>query len=192
MFALFIFHYLSNLPLRDPLLYGVQARFWMQPNLVMFLFAGSGFSLFFHKLSFKLPVLSACALPIAMIMVFVQIQKNLEHSDQSSNRFMEDYGRSLLETLPPKSLLLTNYDNQWTSVRYLQRCLGVRLDVTCINLSMMTYGWWAGYREAYEEHTPVRIPRGRGRLVHSRSPVGSHRSSMFFKNVFASSLSHSL
>lgn len=37
-----IFHWLSNLPLDDPLLFGVHARFWMQPNIIVFVFCGAG------------------------------------------------------------------------------------------------------------------------------------------------------
>lgn len=37
-----VFHWLSNLPLDDPLLFGVHARFWMQPNIIVFVFCGSG------------------------------------------------------------------------------------------------------------------------------------------------------
>lgn len=37
-----VFHWLSNLPLDDPLLLGVHARFWMQPNIVIFVFCGAG------------------------------------------------------------------------------------------------------------------------------------------------------
>ncbi|CAN0331157.1 unnamed protein product, partial [Hapterophycus canaliculatus] len=35
---LVVFHWLSNMPLDDPLLFGVHARFWMQPNMVVFVF----------------------------------------------------------------------------------------------------------------------------------------------------------
>ena len=37
-----VFHWLSNMPLDDPLLFGVHARFWMQPNIVVFVFCGVG------------------------------------------------------------------------------------------------------------------------------------------------------
>jgi hypothetical protein len=37
-----VFHSLSNMPLSDPLLAGVHARFWMQPNILAFLIAAVG------------------------------------------------------------------------------------------------------------------------------------------------------
>ena len=39
---LVVFHWLSNMPLDDPLLFGVHARFWMQPNILVFVFCGVG------------------------------------------------------------------------------------------------------------------------------------------------------
>lgn len=39
---LVVFNWLSNMPLDDPLLYGVHARFWMQPNILVFIFCGVG------------------------------------------------------------------------------------------------------------------------------------------------------
>lgn len=39
---LIVFHWLSNMPLDDPLLFGIHARFWMQPNIVVFIFCGVG------------------------------------------------------------------------------------------------------------------------------------------------------
>ena len=39
-----VFHYLANLPVDEGLLYGVQARFWQQPNVIAFLWVGIGLS----------------------------------------------------------------------------------------------------------------------------------------------------
>lgn len=38
-----VFHWLSNMPLDDSLLFGIHARFWMQPNILVFVFSGTGF-----------------------------------------------------------------------------------------------------------------------------------------------------
>jgi hypothetical protein len=43
MFYFAIFHSLANLPLGDKLLFGVHQRFWMQPNILLFAWAGVGF-----------------------------------------------------------------------------------------------------------------------------------------------------
>lgn len=43
VFYLAVFHSLANLPLSDKLLYGVHQRFWMQPNVIVFILVGFGF-----------------------------------------------------------------------------------------------------------------------------------------------------
>eukprot|EP01041_Mallomonas_annulata_P009255 gene9255-19212_t len=45
VFYFSIFHSLANLPLGDKLLFGVHQRFWMQPNVLLFVWAGMGFDL---------------------------------------------------------------------------------------------------------------------------------------------------
>ena len=37
-----VFHFLANMPLDDPLLYGVHARFWQQPHVLACVFLGLG------------------------------------------------------------------------------------------------------------------------------------------------------
>ena len=41
-FYMLVFHSLSNLPLTEGLIYGVHARFWQQPNVIMFMFLSCG------------------------------------------------------------------------------------------------------------------------------------------------------
>ena len=69
--------------------------------------------------------------------------------DQSSATYIQEYATSLISPLPKGALLFINYDLQWTALRYLQRCEGLRLDVTVINLSMMTYKWFASKHNHY-------------------------------------------
>ena len=66
----------------------------------------------------------------------------MKSNDQSDNIYFRNYAMSILKTLPTNSVLFTNYDQQWTSVRYLQECEAVRKDVTTINVSMMSSDWW--------------------------------------------------
>jgi hypothetical protein len=74
-----VFHTLSNMPLHDALLFGVHARFWMQPNALMFLLAGITLRLAHQacctstalrrcKLQWLLPVLTI-ALALAQVSV---------------------------------------------------------------------------------------------------------------------------
>ena len=74
-------------------------------------------------------------------------------SDQSRAYFFQNYARAILEPLPVNAILLINYDMQWTAVRYMQQCEGLRSDVTAINLSMMTYQWWRYKHHFYPQLT---------------------------------------
>jgi hypothetical protein len=170
-----VFHSLSNLPLRDRLLYGVHQRFWMQPNILMFLFLGVGVNSIFDTLTgwverlfstrvgkaspttvpnskggkSSIFVTSAAAagasggasdtsppptapLPaagklvrllsvvVAVGAVLLQVRTWYPMMDMSKNTHFRDYARAVLSPLPQNAVLLINYDQQWTSVRYLQ------------------------------------------------------------------------
>lgn len=79
---------------------------------------------------------------VALSAVYLQYQKWLFLSDQSEAYYFRNYATALVSHLPPNSILLINYDMQWTSVRYMQKCEGLRPDIVLINLSMMTYSWF--------------------------------------------------
>jgi hypothetical protein len=86
---------------------------------------------------------------VALSAVYLQYQKWLFLSDQSDAYYFRNYATALVSHLPPRSILLINYDMQWTSVRYMQKCEGLRPDVVVINLSMMTYSWFQHKRHLY-------------------------------------------
>ena len=155
-----IFHSLSNLPLSNPLLFGVHQRFWMHPNVLCFVLIGVGLDTAARSLVARSRTLSSriSARVLQVMMVFIPLMTfcgNLEASDQSQNNVFRGYASSILESLPQKSLLLINYDMTFTSVRYMQECEGFRDDVETINLSMMTYPW---YSEKQHLHEGVNFP----------------------------------
>lgn len=150
IFYMLVFSTLANLPLSNKLLYGIHQRFWMHPNIFMFLFAGVGLSdLVAHS---EVCQRRAAKFVLTVIMVFAvsgAYHKSLPASDQSKNTYFRSYARGILDPLPKNSLLFINYDQQWTSVRYMQECEGFRKDVTSINLSMMSYPWWQTKHSLY-------------------------------------------
>jgi len=161
LFYFCVFHSLSNLPLRDPLLYGVHQRFWMQPNILAFALAGLGFAATVRLASVALTsggsvgrgverALSAASVALALYCTYAQYARWLPLLDMSGDGgFFRDYAAAVLSPLPPGALLFVNYDQQWTSVRYLQVCEKVRPDVTAIQLSMATYQWFQTKRHLY-------------------------------------------
>ncbi|KAF1332925.1 Membrane protein, partial [Globisporangium splendens] len=158
-FYMIVFHSLANLPLSEGLTYGVHMRFWQQPNLIVFLWFGIGL----HEiLDIATKVLvTRCGSGesgggrIAQIFVIVllhalclslvglQVAMWYELCDQSQAFYIRDYARALLDPLPKDAVLIVNFDLQWTSLRYLQRCEHRRTDVTILNLSMMMFAWFA-------------------------------------------------
>ena len=146
VFYLVVFHSLANLPLSEALLYGVHMRFWQQPNVLFFVWVGVGFDACFAwvgKLKCARHWGTSVASAVAVALVAVQISSFYDVSDQHDNWHMHNYAKAVLAPLPPNSLLFTNYDQQWTSLRYLQRCEHYRRDVHVVQLSMMSFMWFA-------------------------------------------------
>jgi len=167
VFYFAVFHTLSNMPLADPLLFAVHQRFWMQPNLLAFVLAAEGLGflsmLIFDTISRRVTginlqlssFLSIAVSCLALYTCFIQYDRNYARSDLSSVVVMEEYARALLSPLPRNSILITSYDMQWTSVRYLQSCEGYRRDVQVFNGPTMSYPWFSKYRQLYNN---VRFP----------------------------------
>lgn len=145
LFYIIVFHSLSNMPLDDKLLYGVHQRFWMQLNIISFLFAGIGLDILlrmFQKANW-------IKYSVVTILVLYQLHCNFLLSNQRNAMYFSNYSKAILHPLPENSILIINYDMQWTSIRYQQVCMDIRKDVKVINLSMMTYQWFSHQLKQY-------------------------------------------
>jgi len=158
LFYEFGFHSLSNLPLDNPLLFGIHARFWMQPNIILFVWMGVGLVWSSQRLASCTctSLSSSISIFLSILLVSCQLWRWSYMMDQRSNQYLEQYARGILESLPPKSLFFTNYDQQWTASRYLHVCEHVRSDIPFINLSMMTFWWFYRQRELFPE---IKFPK---------------------------------
>lgn len=147
---------------RVELYYSMMARFWMQANLLVFMWVGVGMDwlscvvargqwragrLQDARSSFN--PMSSLTLVVCMVLALWQFQQHYAMSDQHANTYFEKYARSLLAPLPPDSLLLLNHEVQWNSLRYMQSCKNYRMDVTVLNLSLMSLPWWPSSRGRY-------------------------------------------
>ncbi len=168
---LVVFHVLSNMPLDQQLLFGIQARFWMQPNLLAFCFAAVALLSVSERAAASAPVAGPAARTRWLVRCLCvagagaalgahQVVRNGALLDMSGNRYFEMYARALLASLPPGSVLIVGWDQQWTSLRYLQQCLGARPDVTVLNGPMLSYRWMSSYVELYhaDPNKCVRFP----------------------------------
>eukprot|EP00937_MAST-01D_sp_MAST-1D-sp2_P005264 g5264.t1 len=155
-FYLLVFHSLANLPLKEGLLFGVHMRFWMQPNAIFFVWVGVGFDFVASSLLTSRqarPWRPAVAAAVAAAVVAARLHASFAHADQSDNFHLRNYARAILAPMPPNALLLTNYDQQWTSIRYLQRCEHYRRDVHVLQLSMASFKWFGKRQRLYDALT---------------------------------------
>lgn len=158
-----VFHSLSNMPLTDKLLYGVHQRFWMQPNITVFASLGIGAAALCDGVAWllqcggrdiagksaRVAAIFCAAAGAGAWLVHAQFVRNVARMDHSGNDVVAQYGRALLEPLPHGAILITGYDHQWTSTRYLQTCEGLRPDVAILNAQVMSFQWFKAQRSLY-------------------------------------------
>ncbi len=147
------FHTLANLPVADPLLHAVTARFWQQADVVVFLFCGIGLAVVVERGPRARRVLVALS---ALVLVAVQLVGGWSTHDRHRDDTVARYGRALLEPLLPNTLLLTRGDLPTNATRYLQACEGVRPDVVVLDQELMTKPWYVA--RAAREHPSLRFP----------------------------------
>ena len=143
---------LSNIPLSAPMPYGVHARFWMQPNIIFYVFVSLGMSSIVQSVLEKLfpqktieskgtnemkrnPFFSLCDIiiqtSIVTILMVILLQNRFDAMDKSGDGWvMHEYGNYILQstTAHSDSLLLSHTDLNWNSIRYLQVCESVKTD----------------------------------------------------------------
>lgn len=88
---------------------------------------------------------------LVLLAIYRQYHTWLPVSDQHKATYFRQYAHSVLAPLPLNAVLFINYDQQWSSVRYIQQCLHIRPDITTINLSMMSYPWFT-YKQSLFPH----------------------------------------
>ena len=108
LFYIFFFFYLCNLPIKKALFLGVFERFFMQPNLLIFIWSGVGFSYLLRIINriIQSPIPSTVVISVVVAILFIQIQAHYYSIDQSDNYYVRDYGLAILQNLPENALLL--------------------------------------------------------------------------------------
>ena len=133
-----VFNALSNLSLDTPLLVEIQSRFWQMPNLIVCLFVAVGFGATVSALP-RLP--RAVPLVAVLLAVFAQAAANYRTMDESRNRWVDVYGRSILAAAPPRALILSRGDLATNALRYLRYGERVRPDVDIIDQEELSRSW---------------------------------------------------
>lgn len=154
------FHFLANMDLSNHLLYDVQSRFWLVPNLILVLFVAVGLKALARRWS-QWPVWAS---PLVVIVVLAaQIGLHYRHEDQSRNTIFYDLGKSLLDGMPAGGMSLNRGDVYVNAIRYLQSVENYRTDVISIPLDLLWWPWMKGVVEA--NYPQVRFP---GRIYRYR------------------------
>jgi hypothetical protein len=142
-----VFHSLSNMPLKNPLLYGVHARFWMQPSIVVAVLVAIGVVQLSRRLGAER--LSGLSLLGVLTAVVASTVLRFHRMDHSQDTIMYDYGKQLLAGMPLNATVVTAFDFQWTAARYVHVCEGFRPDLSLLNGPMMSFDWFRDHRELY-------------------------------------------
>lgn len=90
----------------------------------------------FKKGAILLSFLLSCALPLWVM------AQNFDDHDRSGRRSAGDFATNLLESLEPDAILFTNGDNFTFPLWWAQEVIGVRRDVTVINMAYLATPWY--------------------------------------------------
>jgi hypothetical protein len=88
-----------------------------------------------------------------------QVVKNFNRVDGSDDYFTYDFGKNLLDTLPPDAIVFTNGDNDTWPPWYLQIAEGYRPDVTVINLPLLNTSWFVSQVMARDPKIPLALSK---------------------------------
>ncbi|XP_020343591.2 transmembrane protein 260 [Oncorhynchus kisutch] len=158
LYSLF-FAWRANLDISRPLLLGVVERFWLQSDAVVCVLAGLGLSWTHTGLERRLGhggLWRAGGWLFTVGVLAHMVHSNHRECDQSINSVVERFGRELLASVPPDSIILTRGDLPGNSLRYLHYCQGVRPDVHLVDQEMMTYSWYVA--KLGQHHPGVHFP----------------------------------
>ncbi|OWZ08860.1 putative membrane protein [Phytophthora megakarya] len=148
---LLVFHSLANLPLDSPMPRAVSSRFNMQPNTILAIWLGLGFTVATRGIA---PLVSTnlvkfARYSICLLLVAVQYQRNRDTGNDFAGDLIRRHGEAIFDVLPRNAVLLSYTDINWNSVRYLQVCEGTRPDVTHLSLQLLPFPWFPRQHELY-------------------------------------------
>ncbi len=128
-----VLHSLAAFPLDQALLHGVVARFWQAPNLLVCVWIGWGLA------TLRLPATALAG--VAIVLAGGQAVLHARASNHRHDVIVRDYGAAILESVPPRALVLMRGDVITNATRYLQDVEHMRPDVRLIDQEMLTFRW---------------------------------------------------
>ena len=125
LFYFIVFHSLANLPLSEKILFGVHKRFWMQPNILLFIIASIGYHYITEKVILNFlgnyiknqTIVVAIMIAVTIVPVLLQHHSSSQVMDYSSNFHFKGLAEAILDNVPNHSqaVLLVDYDQFWSS-----------------------------------------------------------------------------
>ena len=126
IFYFAVFHSLSNIRLSNKLLYGVHQRFWMQPNVLIFVFGGVGYDLLLTSLCIIIGHIIEFAMRNNMHENIVVDSMFLVETDQSVSKKIQNKNKTKKNKQP--NIITTANENTNTAGKYkkiVKRCLPI-------------------------------------------------------------------
>lgn len=134
-----VFASLANLRLDDALHRTMQDRFWQQAVVLAAVLAGLGLAAAAERAGTAARVAApAVAVGASLVLAWA----HWDAGDHRGRTFLREYGRAILDALPPGAILLVTSDEAVGAVRYLQQVEGVRRDVRALPTGQVTRPWF--------------------------------------------------
>lgn len=147
-----VFHYLNNLD-HKPILLGVQMRFWMQPNILLFILSGFGLHLFSRNAKLN----RIFKISFVFSLLVSQISWNYDDSNRSQEDLFSKFASMHLKSMPNSSIILVNGDTNHYSFSYSHFCENVRADdIDLISVDHMSFTW---FHHQFSNHPNVKFPK---------------------------------
>jgi hypothetical protein len=150
---LVVFCSLSNLLIDVALHNAVQARFWQQPLMIVYMWLAYGLVAVQNLWVAQARANATAENPanvgaigkmvwtFALLMALIPLGMNYRAENKSKDYFFVEFSKAILDSLPPHALLLTNGDFIINPLRYLQFSEGYRPDVTVVDENLLAYPW---------------------------------------------------
>ena len=107
-----------------------------------------------HRHTSAIPLILAPALLMALALLGAAL--NYPRQDRSEDRLAERFALNVFNTLPPNSILLTDYWDFYAPTYYLQDVQHIRRDIAIVDTSLVRYPW---YTHQLEKKYPWLIAR---------------------------------
>ncbi len=151
LFYFIVFSSLSSIPIEQPFYYRINSAFWQQLNILVFAWAGLGLIPILYpnqnrvRKGSEKPVTprfskTVIGSMVSTILVF-QLISHYQDENQRNNRVLDLFGRSILNSLPPNSIVLSKGDVYTNTFRYLLHAEHLRSDIYVIDRTLLYSPW---------------------------------------------------